>query len=67
MNESTDIEAVILANGDYPSAALPLQILEEAPYVVWFAATEEPMNTSPKATYRMSSSVTETPFVKKTD
>ena len=34
MNESTDIEAVILANGDYPSAALPLQILEEAPYVV---------------------------------
>jgi thiamine pyrophosphokinase len=34
MNESTDIEAVILANGDYPSAALPLQILEEATYVV---------------------------------
>ena len=34
MNGSTDIEAVILANGDYPSAALPLQILEEATYVV---------------------------------
>ena len=28
------IDAVILANGDYPSASLPLQILEEAPYVV---------------------------------
>ena len=34
MNGSTDIEAVILANGDYPSDALPLQILKEAPYVV---------------------------------
>ena len=27
------IDAVILANGDYPSASLPLQILKEAPYV----------------------------------
>ena len=34
MNFTTDIEAVILANGDYPSAPLPLQILEEAPFVV---------------------------------
>ena len=29
-----EIDAVILANGDYPSALLPLQVLEEAPYVV---------------------------------
>lgn len=28
------IEAVILANGEYPTAPLPLQILKEAPYVV---------------------------------
>jgi thiamine pyrophosphokinase len=28
------IEAVVLANGEYPTAALPLQILAEAPYVV---------------------------------
>ena len=28
------IDAVILANGDYPTASLPLQILQEAPYVV---------------------------------
>ena len=34
MSASIDIEAVILANGDYPSNALPLKILEEAPYVV---------------------------------
>ncbi len=26
-------EAVVLANGDYPTAALPLEILEAAPYV----------------------------------
>ena len=29
-----EIDAVILANGDYPSAKLPLQILADAPYVV---------------------------------
>ena len=29
-----EIDALILANGDYPSASLPLRILEEAPYVV---------------------------------
>lgn len=29
-----DIDAVILANGDYPSASLPLQLLKEATYVV---------------------------------
>ena len=29
-----EIDAVILANGDYPSATLPLQILAKAPYVV---------------------------------
>ena len=29
-----EIDAVILANGDYPSAALPLRMLEEASYVV---------------------------------
>lgn len=29
-----DIEAVILANGDYPTADLPLQMLENVPYVV---------------------------------
>ena len=29
-----EIDAVILANGDYPSASLPLRVLEEAPYVV---------------------------------
>ena len=29
-----EIDAVILANGDYPSAPLPLQVLEKAPYVV---------------------------------
>lgn len=34
MNILNDIDAVILANGDYPSASLPLQILKEAPYVV---------------------------------
>ena len=28
------IDAVVLANGDYPSASVPLQLLEEAPYVV---------------------------------
>lgn len=28
------MDAVILANGDYPSASLPLQVLGEAPYVV---------------------------------
>ena len=30
----TDIDAVILANGDYPSSPLPLKVLNEAPYVV---------------------------------
>ena len=34
MNDSHQIEAVILANGDYPSNEKPLQILEEAPIVV---------------------------------
>ena len=34
MNDSHQIEAVILANGDYPSNEEPLQILEEAPFVV---------------------------------
>lgn len=34
MNKIHHIEAVILANGDYPSASLPQQILKEAPYVV---------------------------------
>ena len=34
MNDSHQIEAVILANGDYPSNEKPLQILEEAPFVV---------------------------------
>ena len=29
-----NIDAVILANGDYPTAPIPLQILNEAPYVV---------------------------------
>ena len=29
-----EIDAVILANGDYPSASIPLKILGEAPYVV---------------------------------
>ena len=29
-----EIDAVILANGDFPSAPLPLQVLEKAPYVV---------------------------------
>ena len=29
-----EIEAVVLANGDYPTAPLPLKILAEAPYVV---------------------------------
>ena len=28
-----NIDAVILANGDYPTAPIPLQILNEAPYV----------------------------------
>ena len=28
-----DIDAVILAGGDYPTAPLPTQILREAPYV----------------------------------
>ena len=34
MNDFHDMDAVILANGDYPSASLPLRILKEAPYVV---------------------------------
>ena len=34
MNDSHQIEAVILANGDYPSNEKPLQILEEAQFVV---------------------------------
>ena len=29
-----EIDAVILANGDFPSASLPLKVLEKAPYVV---------------------------------
>ena len=29
-----EIEAVVLANGEYPTAVLPLQMLGEAPYVV---------------------------------
>ena len=29
-----EIDAVILANGDFPSAPLPLQVLERAHYVV---------------------------------
>ena len=29
-----EIDALILANGDYPSASFPLRMLEEAPYVV---------------------------------
>ena len=33
MNDSHQIEAVILANGDYPSNKKPLQILKEAPFV----------------------------------
>ena len=28
------VEAVVLANGEYPTAPLPLQILADAPYVV---------------------------------
>lgn len=34
MNLPYEIDAVILANGDYPSSPLPLKLLEEAPYVV---------------------------------
>ena len=34
MKVKQEIDAVILANGDYPSAPLPLMILEQAPYVV---------------------------------
>ena len=30
----TEVEAVVLANGEYPTASLPLHILESAPYVV---------------------------------
>ena len=33
MNDTT-IEAVILANGDYPTATVPLEILHTAPFVV---------------------------------
>ena len=29
-----DIEAVVLANGDYPFADVPFQLLKRAPYVV---------------------------------
>ena len=29
-----ETDAVILANGDYPSASIPLQVLKGAPYVV---------------------------------
>ena len=28
------VDAIILANGDYPSADVPVQLLKEAPYVV---------------------------------
>lgn len=34
MNLPYEIDAVILANGDYPSSPLPLKLLKEAPYVV---------------------------------
>ena len=34
MNRYNEIDAVILANGDYPSSPLPLKVLSEAPYVV---------------------------------
>ncbi len=32
-NEDLTFDAVVLANGDYPSAPLPLRILADAPYV----------------------------------
>lgn len=38
------IDAVVLANGEYPASPLPLKILAEAPYVV--VATAERTNTS---------------------
>lgn len=34
MEKDEKIDAVILANGDYPSATLPLKVLKEAPFVV---------------------------------
>jgi len=34
MDDMIHFEAVILANGDYPSASLPLRLLHEAPFVV---------------------------------
>lgn len=34
MNLPYETDAVILANGDYPSSPLPLKLLKEAPYVV---------------------------------
>lgn len=40
----TEVEAVVLANGEYPTASLPLHILESAPYV--FVATAVQTNTS---------------------
>lgn len=33
-DELTTIDAVVLANGEYPASPLPLKILTEAPYVV---------------------------------
>lgn len=38
------VEAVVLANGEYPTAPLPLQILADAPYVS--VATAVQTNTS---------------------
>lgn len=38
------IDAVVLANGEYPASPLPLKILAEA--LMWFVATVERTNTS---------------------
>ena len=33
-NQSFDIEAIVLANGTYPHADIPLQLLKEAPFLI---------------------------------
>lgn len=49
------VEAVVLANGEYPTAPLPLQILADAPYVVCCDGGADeyiPERTYPQPYYR---------------
>ena len=57
-------EAVILANGEYPTHVLPLKILEEAKFVI--VAMEQPTNISYVAILPILLLATEILFRRKT-